>query len=266
VAAGTCTIAANQAGNASYAAASQVLQSFAVNKASQTIGAITFSPNSLAVGGTTTASATATSALGVTFSSTTPSICTVSGSIVAGIAAGTCTIAADQIGNGTYSAATQVTQSTAVTTGTLITRYRLYSDGTHEHLYTTDTNEYNVLVAGGGWKGEGAIYKLFQGSGSLAGVDAVPYYRLYNPYSYQHHWTTDANEYNVLGAGGWSKEGVDGYILPTVATGSVPLYRLYLNAYGGLHLWTTDANEKNVLSATAGWKDEGVAGYVVPLP
>jgi hypothetical protein len=89
---------------------------------------------------------------------------------------------------------------------------------------------------------------------------------LYNPASYQHHWTTDANEYNVLGTMGWTKEGIDGYILPTAVTGSVPLYRLYLNAYGGLHLWTTDANEKNVLSTTAGWKDEGVAGYVVPLP
>jgi hypothetical protein len=115
------------------------------------------------------------------------------------------------------------------------------------------------------WKAEGSIYRVFQGAGSVAGVNAVPYYRLYNPNSHQHHWTTDANEYNALGGLGWSKEGIDGYILPSQATGSVPLYRLYINAYGGLHLWTTDAFEKNVLSTTQGWTDEGIAGYVLPL-
>jgi hypothetical protein len=114
VAAGTCTIAADQAGNGSYNPATQVTQSFAVNKASQTIGTISFSPISLAVGGTTTASATATSSLAVTFSSTTQSICTVNGTTVTGVAAGTCTVAADQAGNGTYSAAPQVTQSVTV--------------------------------------------------------------------------------------------------------------------------------------------------------
>ena len=159
-----------------------------------------------------------------------------------------------------------VTKVGSPSTGTLITRYRLYSDGTKEHLYTTDFNEYSVLPVCCGWVAEGAIYKLYQSAGSLAGVDAVQYYRLYNPFSYQHHWTTDLNEYNVLGTRGWSKEGVDGYILPTAVTGSVPLYRLYLNAFGGLHLWTTDANEKTVLSTSRGWVDEGVAGYVVPLP
>jgi hypothetical protein len=151
-------------------------------------------------------------------------------------------------------------------TGTLVTRYRLYSNGTKEHLYTTGVNEYNVLPVCCGWIAEGAIHQVFQDAGSLFGVAAVPYYRLYNQYSHQHHWTTDFNEYNVLGAGGWSKEGVNGFILPTSVTGSVPLYRLYLNAFGGLHLWTTDANEKTTLTTTAGWTSEGVAGYVVPLP
>ena len=151
-------------------------------------------------------------------------------------------------------------------TGTLITRYRLYSDLTKEHLYTTDFNEYSVLPVCCGWLAEGAIYQIFQGAGSLSGVAAVPYYRLYNPLSHQHHWTTDLNEYNVLESLGWTKEGIVGYILPTAVTGTLPLYRLYLNAFGGLHLWTTDANERNVLTTTAGWVDEGVAGYVSPLP
>jgi hypothetical protein len=98
VATGTCTIAANQEGNVSYNPAMQVLQSFTVSKASQTIGTISLSPATLAVGATTTASSASTSGLAVNFSSTTLSVCTVSGSTVTGVSAGTCTIAADQAG------------------------------------------------------------------------------------------------------------------------------------------------------------------------
>lgn len=151
-------------------------------------------------------------------------------------------------------------------TGTLVTRYRLYSDFTKEHLYTTDFNEYSVLPVCCNWIAEGAIYRVFQGAGRYSGVSAVPYYRLYNPSSFQHHWTTDAVEYAFLATVGWTQEGVDGYILPSAATGAMPLYRLYLNAAGGLHLWTVDVGEVNFLVANAGWVSEGIAGYVVPLP
>ena len=167
-------------------------------------------------------------------------------------------------GYSAYSGVTVRASYTTATGSTLLTRYRLYHDGTKEHLYTTDANEYSVLATRG-WLAEGAIYQLYPGAGSLNGVVAVPFYRLYNRVSLQHHWTTDANEYNVLGQGDWTKEGVDGYILPSNATGSIPVYRLYLNAFGGLHLWTTDLNEKNVLSTSRGWVFEGVAGYVMPL-
>ena len=151
-------------------------------------------------------------------------------------------------------------------TGTLMTRYRLYSPGTFEHLYTTDLNEFNVLPVCCAWVPEGSIYRLFNGAGSFGGVATVPYYRLYNPFSFQHHWTTDVGEYNFLPSVGWIQEGVDGQILRSPATGALPLYRLYLNAAGGLHLWTIDANERDYLVANAGWVDEGVAGYVIPLP
>jgi alpha-tubulin suppressor-like RCC1 family protein/phosphodiesterase/alkaline phosphatase D-like protein len=83
--------------------------------ATQSIGTISFTPNTLAVGGNTTASATASSGLGVTFSTTaTPTICSVSGITVTALAAGTCTVAADQLGNSTYSAAPQVTASITI--------------------------------------------------------------------------------------------------------------------------------------------------------
>jgi len=118
VTAGTCTIAANQAGNANYNAATQVTRNITVSKASQSIGAISFSPDTLTAGGTTTVSGTATSGLTVTFTSTTTAICTVSGSVVTGKTVGTCTIAANQVGNTNYNAAAQVTQNITVSKGT----------------------------------------------------------------------------------------------------------------------------------------------------
>jgi hypothetical protein len=155
--------------------------------------------------------------------------------------------------------------SSPMSTGARKTRYRLFNRTSFDHLYTTDVNEYNTLPACCGWDAEGAIYDILAGPGSVGGVSAVPNYRLYNPASHQHHWTNDLNEYNVLPGAGWVQEGTDGYILPTIAPGAIPLYRLYINAKGGLHLWTTDANERNALVTSFGWIDEGIAGYVIPL-
>ena len=67
------------------------------------------------VGGTGTVSAIATSGLAVSYASTTPDICTVTGGTVTGIATGTCTITADQAGDVSYNQASQVTQSFVVT-------------------------------------------------------------------------------------------------------------------------------------------------------
>ena len=92
------------------------------NKTNQSIGAISFNPTTLIVNGTTTASATATSRLLVSFSSTTSSICATSGtngSTVTGKAAGTCTIAGNQAGDSNYNPAPQVTQNITVTSSNL---------------------------------------------------------------------------------------------------------------------------------------------------
>ena len=71
---------------------------------------------SITVGGTGSVSATGgASGQPVIFSSLTTGICTVSGSTVSGVAAGTCTIAAHQAGNATYSAAPQATQNLSIT-------------------------------------------------------------------------------------------------------------------------------------------------------
>ena len=109
IAAGSCVIAGNQAGNANYSAAPQVTQTIAIGAASQTI--IFGAAPAVAVGGTGTVSATASSGLAVTFTSTTPTVCSVAGSTVSGLAAGSCAIAGNQSGNANYSAAPQATQT-----------------------------------------------------------------------------------------------------------------------------------------------------------
>ncbi len=145
--------------------------------------------------------------------------------------------------------------------GGLVERYRLFSDVTKEHHYTTNGYEYSVLGTIG-WVQEGIAHRVYTSPTPVSGVTPVPLYRLYHEGIRQHLWTTDANENTVLGQYGWTREGVDGYILPTAIPGTTtPLYRLNYCCLP-LHLWTVDANEYAVLPSW-GWIQEGIAGYVV---
>jgi len=119
VSTGTCTIVATQSGDASWAAATPVSQSFQVTAApvAPSAQSINFSqPADTRVDqGPVALSASATSGLGVSFASTTTSVCTVSGSSVTLVSTGTCTITATQAGDASYAAATPVSQSLQVT-------------------------------------------------------------------------------------------------------------------------------------------------------
>ncbi len=75
---------------------------------------ITFANPGTQTGAPLTLSATASSGLAVAFTSATTSVCTVSGTTATFVAAGTCTIDANQAGNSTYAAAPQVAQSFTV--------------------------------------------------------------------------------------------------------------------------------------------------------
>jgi alpha-tubulin suppressor-like RCC1 family protein len=112
VAAGQCTIAADQAGNGNYLAASQVAQSFNTAKAAQTISFD--SPGSKTAGSLFDIGATSSSGLTVSIDTQTPTICTASGTSITLIRAGTCTLQASQGGNGNYNAASNVNQSFTV--------------------------------------------------------------------------------------------------------------------------------------------------------
>lgn len=84
------------------------------SKQNQTITFTSTSPSSATVGSAYTVRATASSGLAVSFSSATSSVCTVLASTVKFVAAGTCTISANQAGNASYNAAPTVSQTLGV--------------------------------------------------------------------------------------------------------------------------------------------------------
>lgn len=112
IALGTCTINANQAGNANFSAAAQVQQSVLITQGTQTISFA--GPGSVQLTTTATLAATASSGLPVTFASTTPTVCTTggtNGATLTTVILGTCSITATQAGNANFAAATPVSVS-----------------------------------------------------------------------------------------------------------------------------------------------------------
>jgi hypothetical protein len=110
--AGSCSIQASQAGNSNYAAAPLVTRTFNVVLVNQTITFTAISKQ--LVGAQIGLSAGASSGLAVSFASTTPSVCSVSGTTASMLAAGTCTIQASQGGSGTYAPAPTVNRNFTV--------------------------------------------------------------------------------------------------------------------------------------------------------
>jgi len=118
IGAGSTTITASQVGNISYNAATSVSQTLTVNKANQTITfttlpAKTYGDSAFVLTGSST------SGLSVSYSSSNPSVATVSGNTVTIVAAGTAMITATQAGNSNYNAASSVSQNLSVSRATL---------------------------------------------------------------------------------------------------------------------------------------------------
>jgi subtilisin family serine protease len=115
---GSTTITASQSGNSSFNSATSVSQTLTVNKVGQTISfttlpAKTYGDSAFALTGSST------SGLSVSYSSSNPSVATISGSTVTIVAAGTATITAAQAGNSNYNAASSVSQNLSVSQATL---------------------------------------------------------------------------------------------------------------------------------------------------
>jgi uncharacterized membrane protein len=103
-------VATNGTGNSAASASSNSVTPMQISQ-SISFGAVP----TLAVGGTGTVTATGgASGNVITFTSTTPTICSVAGSTVTVLSAGSCVVAANQAGNANYNAAPQATQTIAV--------------------------------------------------------------------------------------------------------------------------------------------------------
>ena len=87
---------------------------------------------------------------------------------------------------------------------------------------------------------------------TVNGITCQKMFRFYNPYTYEHLYTTDVKEAADLRSRGWNAEGI-GWYSPTKDTpGVVKIYRLY-NPYGDDHLYTTEVKEKDDC-IKRGWK------------
>ena len=117
LAAGICTLSANQLGDGDYSAAPEVILGVTIGQASQTITNFTANPAApvFMPNGAFTVSATGGGSVNpVVFASTTPAVCTVIGDTVTMVSAGNCGLTADQAGSASYSAAPQVALNVAI--------------------------------------------------------------------------------------------------------------------------------------------------------
>ena len=110
VSSGTCIITASQPGDSTYAAATSVTQEFPVtSKTPQTISFTT--PSTKTVGDANfTVTTSTTSGLTLTYTSNSPTVCTISSAgVVTIVGAGTCSLTAKQAGDSTYDPAVDKT-------------------------------------------------------------------------------------------------------------------------------------------------------------
>lgn len=123
IAVGSCGLEADQAGDATYAAAGQVIKAINIVAVPKTAQAISFAvPSAMTVGGPTqTVAPTASSGLAVTLRSGNTSICTVAGFVITAVWNGTCPIYADQAGDATYSSAASTMRGVTISGGSKTT-------------------------------------------------------------------------------------------------------------------------------------------------
>ena len=176
VSAGTCTLDASQGGNATYAAATDVVVSFPVAPALQAQTIAFTSPGNQTLGTVPPAlSATASSGLAVAITSKTSGVCTVSGTTLTLVSAGACTLAADQAGNTLYAAAQEQTVSFTVATGTVAAL--TFSSGFAANNLTNEGGAY-LGYGGSNQDGYSCSSAAFCGSGS-GGSGATSYFYVY---------------------------------------------------------------------------------------
>ena len=124
--------------------------------------------------------------------------------------------------------------------------YRYYRSETHDHFYTTISEEIGTTVSGvigkHGYKSEGLMGYLL----TSQEPGTVVLYRYYNSQASDHFYTTNENEIGTITPGqtkkGYTSEGVAGYCYSTHVYSSVSLYQ-YWNSKFRDHFYTVNENE-----------------------
>ena len=130
--------------------------------------------------------------------------------------------------------------------------FAITGNGNREDV-SVDINKSGVNVNGG----ENVVVKAY-GDNKTAEIQSREMYRLYNPNSGEHFYTSNQGERDHLVSLGWRYEGV-AWNAPL--TGA-PIFRLY-NPNAGDHHYTGSEKERDDL-VKLGWKYEGVAWYTAP--
>ncbi len=232
--AGICTINANQAGDASYFAASQVSQSFTVNRVAQTITLDSISDKDTGSADFTVSVTPGASTSSVVISSANNSYCTVSGTTVHIVAAGTCTIRANQAQDDIYSAATQVSQSFTISQLYTVT----YNSGT---LGTGSVPTQSSKLTGGTFtvaSGSGLSREGFSFNGWKDASN--------NPYAYNSTFTVAST--NVTLSAQWRQNSLFGISDADLSTASTLAF-------------TTGGNINRTISF-----DDGISSATVRVP
>ena len=102
---------------------------------------------------------------------------------------------------------------------------------------------------------DGSMKFLGNTAFTVSGKEALDMYRMYNPNSGEHFYTSNQGERDHLVSVGWHYEGI-GWDAPLSGK---PIYRLY-NKNAGDHHYTGSEKERDDLVAK-GWTYEGVAWY-----
>ena len=168
---GSCSVIANQAGNSTYAPASQVTKTVAATAIAQTIAFVNNPPASAAYNTSFTVSATASSSLPVTFTSS--GSCSNSGSTYTMTSSkGSCSVIANQAGNANYSAAAQITKTVSATVATQAITFTINapSSAAYKNSFTVSASASSGLAvsftSSGSCSNSGAIYTVTSGTGT----------------------------------------------------------------------------------------------------
>jgi len=155
------------------------------------------------------------------------------------------------------------TQTPATCTGTetpLPYVQRFYNPRTFEHFYSAFSCDVSFLQKIG-YTLEGPVFNTTPSNAAWA----VPVYRLYNPQTKQHMWTTTNQTPSQLAAGGsgyQQEAGIVFYVAQSNMPGVHPVVQFY-NPKTYLHFWAADPKVSEVvfLQQQAGYNWEGNAFY-----